>query len=336
MAGVEGAKLRQPFHASLVDDGIIKDIYEFHFVTVRQFVRLHYRSSSVNYARERLSRLVAARYLSTFPAPRHSLAGKSQLVYQLTRRALRYLGAIGYDTSHRLRLLEAPRGDIFTLHALGISELMIGARLLASHRRDIRLTSMRHERDLKRTAARYVATGAAGAKHERTYVVPDAWLEFHLQAASGKAVQQPIWVEWDRGSAGIRKLREKCRGIVRYVEQGHYERVFGTKRLRVGVAIDGSAYADPERADKRVKDVVRWIEEELSALGKGGMGKVFAVCHVERPDQLDAKQFFLAPTWSVPYHDSPISLLNLPEYGSTSWGSGMSKPALAHRATASR
>jgi Replication-relaxation len=314
MAGVNASKKQQPFHVSLTDDRILRSIYDFHFVTTQQLVRLHYSKSSHNYVRERLKGLVEAEYLMTFPAPRTSLAGKSALVYQLTVKAIRYLQQAGYDANdRRLRPSERPIGDQFTLHTLAINDVLIAARLLDQAEDDISTAAMRHERDLKRTASAHIPTGKDDPSDEKTYVIPDAWVEFRLGKAGGKRMQRPVWLEIDRSSENIRSFKRKIRGIVGYYEAGHYERIFGTKHISVAVAvvqtIEGSVHG---AGSKRIKDVTRWIEEELRELGEPGWNSVFYIGPLEDGNELDAIDFFLSPRWHVPFHDSPISLLDLP------------------------
>lgn len=317
MAGVDSSQKQQPFHVSLTDDRILRSVYDLHFLTTIQIVRLHYSTSSSNYAGERLKRLASAGYLTTFPAPRTSLAGKSALVYGVTTKAIRYLQDAGYDAGERrVRPSERPIGDQFTLHTLAVNDILIAATLLEQIRPEVSIAARRHERDLKHDAGARIVVGKTDAS-EKTYVVPDAWIEFRLGAPGGKRLQRPVWLELDRGSENVRSFKRKIRGIVGYYEAGHYERIFGTRHISVAVAIAGTpGPRSEELLSKRMKDVTRWIEEELSELDKAGWGSVFYIGAAEPGSELDPMTFFCAPRWRVPFQSAPISLLDLPRSGS--------------------
>jgi DNA-binding PadR family transcriptional regulator len=306
-AGVETSKTR--YIVNQVDDRLLRAVFAFHFLTVDQATRLLYAKGSKTYVSEALKRLTDAGFLQKGYLPRPGSQGRARALYELSRRGLHYLEEQGIDTSLRARPSKRPyHAAAFDLHTLAVNDVLIAARLLEKQTTQVQVAVIRHERDLKKTASVQITTDTERAD-KRVYVVPDGWIDFRTPSGG----QYPIWLELDRGTEGVKKIKQKVRSIVAYYTQGHYERHFHTKKLRcVAFVVDHTALPGKNAASQRVAQLTRWIGEELKEQGKSSWHKTFAVGVLADPPDGDPRGLFCAPVFQSPGVPSPISLLDLP------------------------
>jgi Replication-relaxation len=313
--GPKGGR-QKDYVVSLVDEAILRDLYQLHFVTAGQLTRLRYSQKSLNYVREQLKRLMDAGYLFRCNLPRSSSQGRAEGAYELAPPAIRYLDRRGFDVSTRPRPVLRPTGDQFLLHTLAGNDVLIEARLLSEHAPELTLEMIRHERDLRRVAAVTVKASASTGERQREsiFVVPDGWLDFRVTRVGDRPKQFPLWLEIDRATHAIKSFKRKVRGIIAYYDQGHYKRVFGTKFIRVAVIVDQVAAGNQwEDAARRRDAIVRWLEEELSRLGSDSYASIFAVTVLPRRGELPPGELFIQKRWLQPFSAQPFSLFDLPK-----------------------
>jgi hypothetical protein len=304
---------RTPYSPTLVDDRVLQAVYELHFLTVDQLTRLLYAKSSRNYVGEIAKRLTDAGYLQRSWLPRPGAQGRATALYLLARKGMTYLEGLGHEVAPRARPSEhAMHGAQFLLHTLAVNDVLIAARLLEQRAEGLALSGMRHERDLKRTAAVRFKPGEVDPGSS-VYVVPDGWLDLRADRGTGRITQFPLWLEVDRGTEGTKKIKEKIRGIVAYYNGGHYERLFGTRHMQVVFLAEQAALGSAHQAAHRSQQLRRWCEEELTSIGQLVFGPVFRFGVLPPGDALDPVAFFTAPHCLVPFSPSPIPLLVLPQ-----------------------
>jgi hypothetical protein len=288
---------------------VLRALYEFHLLTVEQLTRLLYAKTSRNYVGAICKRLADAGYLLRTWLPRHGSQGRAAAVYLLGRPGMRYLARQGYTLTHRARPSEhGVHGAQFLLHTLAVSDVLIAAQLLERRVEGLLVAALRHEYDLKRTAAIRFAPGQVDPTGS-VYVVPDGWLDIRLARADGTALQLPLWLELDRGTEAIAAIKRKVRGIVAYHVGGHYGRVFGTNHLQVVFLVDRAAYDTTEQAAHRVDQIRRWCEEELTRLDRRSYGSIVRVAVLPAREELDPLPFFTAPHCREPFSPTPVALL---------------------------
>lgn len=293
------------------DEVILKAIGTLHYLTAEQVTQLLYSKTSLTYARERLKRLADAEYLQRTYATKAVPVGRAKTVYRLGSRGIRYLRAAGMPIEERYRPSDhRTHGELFLAHTLAINDVLIAAYLLDAHCSQVRLAGLRHDLDLRRSGQRVEI--ARNDRTDRITVVPDAWIDLRIFDGDTSR-RSPLWIEVDRGTEPVRDFKQKLRAAVTYIESGIYQRVFGTRFVTLDFAVDQSAYREPERAEKRRNEILRWIEEELQALKLPQYGEIIVAGTLPRGYELDPIDFFLSPRWISPFQGLPVSLLDLPE-----------------------
>src|SRR5947209_3761369 len=160
MAGVNPtSRKRQRYVVSLIDDAILRLLFEFHVLPAKQVTLLRYSPKSITHVREQLKHLTDAGYLQRSYLPRAGAQGRAEAVYELRTPALRYLADLGFDVQGRPRPAERVYGGQFLLHTLAGNQVLIAARLLERKYPSLHVERIRHERDLKRAAGLSVTTG---------------------------------------------------------------------------------------------------------------------------------------------------------------------------------
>lgn len=154
------------------------------------------------------------------------------------------------------------------------------------------LASFQHERDLRRRPI-HLRT----ARSELQTVIPDAFLDFHLDGRS----RMSLLLELDRGTVEQQAFTRKVRGLLA-LAAGPYAATFGTTSLTIVFATTAG--------DARVQRIVTWCEQTLRALGQETSARLFLVGALP-PGALDPVDVFLAPRWYQPFVEQPMPLLDL-------------------------
>jgi Replication-relaxation len=311
---------------SYVDERILGALLELHYLTAEQLARLYYKATSLNYVREQLKRLYDTDYLDRIYGPRAQAAGSVPWVYLLGRKGLRHFKDSGVDLDRRYRPSEErAHSDQFLFHTLAINDVLIAARLLAHQRADVELIAIRHDLDLKHTPVNVETAGGQGRDRERTPVVPDGWVDFRISMPGReKPVPAPLLLEVDRNTKAVRAFKRKIRALIPYLT-GPYEKMFGMKAVTVAFILDEAACGSARDAEKRLRDMVRWTEEELRDRNKQSWGRIFLFTTLPTDRSFDPPQFFIGARCVTPFSDLPISLLDLPATERTGQPSGTSK-----------
>lgn len=273
---------------SPADEAILAALNRYHYLSAVQVLRLLYSKGSLTYVQTRLKGLADARLCERLWLPRVAAHGSAPSVYRLASRGLKHLLTQGAEVPGRHRPSDhSAHSHHFLSHALALNDFLIGAELFARGRENVQLAGMLHDQVLKRRPTYVDASG------RRMAVIPDAWLDFHLEGS----YQVCLSVELDMGTEEQRHWRNKVRGLAAFA-RGPYEQAFGTKSLTIAVV---SAVGE-----KRMRALLSWTEAELDALGEKRLANLFLFTdsHQTEPDEQ-----FLAPRWYQPYAAHGVALL---------------------------
>lgn len=275
------------------DDGILRALLRYHYLSNQQVCRLLYSKGSLTYVQAKMKRLTDVGLCQRLWLPRPAQHGSAPSVYTLGRKGLNRLKSLGVDVNWRYRPSEQREHSyLFLAHTLAVNDVLIAAELLCREQPRFAFGGMRHERDLKRQPV-YVECG--GGRH--TAVVPDAWLDLRVDGS----YQVCLVLELDRGTEEQKAWRRKVQGILAYAN-GPYQEFFETRSLTVAVITTSG--------DKRLLDLIRWTEGEMAAMHEERQGDLFVFTSL-RPESAEPAEVFLAPRWYQPFGKRPVALLDL-------------------------
>jgi len=298
LRGVELATIQKSKQHILtaVDYEILALVHEYHFLTVSQVTRLRYSSGSETTCQDRLKRLFNAGVMDRVQLP-HLGTGNTEYLYTLSTKGQKELQPLGITHFPRYR-----PSDTHTLklphlqHLRTLNDFLIAARLLCRVHPDIRLISMKHDLDMKRTPMRVTVD------RQEVSIVPDGFLDFRL-SIGGRMYAMPVWVEIDRGTTWGNTLKLKLQKIILAIQTLAFQELFGVSSVTVAIATTHQ---------KRVDLMGSFMRDELQRLGVTHLSHVFLVTSLA-DGLLDPKEIFLAPMWHTPDTPAPLPLLDLSE-----------------------
>jgi hypothetical protein len=279
----------------LADDAILRAINRYHLVTAEQICRLLYKPSVISYVRSRLSHLANADYLLRSDMLRPSRTGTGPIVYSLGPKGRKYLQSLDVAVPERLRKGVAREyGYLHLKHALGVTDILLAADLVARAEPRFRVATLLHEQALKRKGVKVEV-----AQGQRETVQPDAWLDLRLERE--RWYQNCVAIEFDRGSEHQPAWRSKVAALLAW-SRGPYSELFGTDSLTIAVITTAG--------EDRLRSLVRWTETELTARAAEGAGELFCLTACE-PSTVPPASLFFSPIWSVPFAPEPTGLLSI-------------------------
>ncbi|HYT43720.1 MAG TPA: replication-relaxation family protein [Methylomirabilota bacterium] len=275
-----------------VDYEILTLVCEYHFLTVSQVTRLRYSSGSETTCQDRLKRLFNFGVLDRVQLP-HTGKGNSEYLYTISSKGFKELQPFGISNFTRYRPVDTHTLKLPHLqHLLTLNDFLIAARLLCCVNRDIRLISMKHDLDMKRTPMRVTLD------RQEVSIVPDGFLDFRLSIA-GRLYAMPVWVEIDRGTEWGNTLKLKLQKIIHAVQSLAFQELFGVSSVTVAIATTHQ---------KRVDLMGSFIQAELQRLGLLHLSNVFLFTPL--PEKVEPITLFTAPVWQTLPGDH-VSLLDL-------------------------
>lgn len=213
-------------------------------------------------------------------------------MYTLGRKGLNYLAGAGIDIDRRRYRPSEQREHtyLFLGHTLAVNDVLISAELLSRTQPDYEIARMLHERDLKRRPVHIQDEDG-----RMMAVVPDGWLDVRVKGA----YQVCLALELDRGTEEQKVWRRKIRGLLAYAN-GPYQDAFQTKSLTVAVVATSG--------DRRLLQLLRWTESELTARREQGQGDLFVFTAI-RSDPADLADLFFSRRWHQPFGEQTVALL---------------------------
>lgn len=275
--------MQNEFELKPPHESILKSLLTYYYLTAKQVCRLHYSPGSFTRVEKLLKELRDNGYLQWDFLPVKRRFGSSPAYYMLTKRGIAYLRHLGKDVS----LLPYPSEkkelkSLFLPHTMTINDFLIASSLLPNVAPDVCLCEMRHELLLKRTM--------------KGPVIPDGWLDFRRSTE-----QICFWLEVDRGTEDVRIFKEKIRSLVRFAKTG-YEEVFHTSSITIVFATTAG--------NLRLQNMLIWTQQTLSEMGETQEADLFRFGVIPE-GELNPTWLFFEPFWTVPWSDTPLSLLDL-------------------------
>jgi hypothetical protein len=278
------------------DEAIITAVNRYHLATADQLCRFLLGSKSYAHMRSKASHLADAGYLLR----NEELRPLGPVVYSLGPKGRSYLRELGVAVPERLKKTVVRHyGWGHLNHALGVTDILIAADLVAQRTPHVRLAALFNEHALKRKGVR-VSLPAGGT----VTVCPDAWLDFRLEG--DRWYRSCLSIEFDRGNEWQPAWREKVRAILAWAK-GPYITAFGTESLSVAVIVDAG-----EQSAQRCQNLLRWTEAELVAQHAQHEADLFCIAALN-PATADPVQLFLGPLFQSPFAPEPTPLLAVPQ-----------------------
>ncbi len=278
---------------SAADAAMLQAVFRYYFLSSRQVCRLLYSTGSLSYVQTKLKHLTDSGLLQRIWLPRPEAHGSAPSVFTLARKGLNYLERAGVDVDRRRYRPSEQRAHtyLFLDHTLAVNDVLISAELLSRTQPRIQTARMLHERDLKRRPV-YVQDDDGRS----ICVVPDGWIDLRVRGE----YQVCLALELDRGTEEQKVWRRKVRGLTAFAN-GPYQEIFQTKSLTVAVVAT--------TGDRRLLQLLRWTESELTALRAQAQGDLFVFTAVP-PSPAPMPDLFFTRRWYQPFGEQPVSLLD--------------------------
>jgi hypothetical protein len=119
-------------------------------------------------------------------------------------------------------------------------------------------------------------------------VVPDGFLHFVVRSPAGRE-SFPILLELDMGTMDRRRWQEKVGRYISFLAQGLQD-YFATDVATIAVVV--AAHEDTD-GEKRVRDLKRWTEQELTRLDGADQADLFYFTQL--PPGIPARELFRSP-----------------------------------------
>ncbi len=184
---------------------------------------------------------------------------------------------------------------LFVEHTLELNDMLISALLVSRDAPSIRLHRFEHERSLKRHP--YRATWQTSGQSHTFTVIPDAFLDFYIQAANGVR-RMPVLLEHDRGTEEQYYFRRRIRAYIMLLKTGSYQQMFHANAVTIAFTTFQSM--------QRLGQLRAWTRAELEQTGESpSLGALFRFAAFTRP--LHPRAVWLGPHWSSPYETDQAS-----------------------------
>ena len=173
---------------SALDSRFLRWIYELHYATIPQIVRLQYHTitrSNCNKVAARLKLLDEKHlgFLQRGYLARAVKLSRNPSVFRLARRGIALMETLGLFPLPKFRPADPFPSPDRLLHTLSINDIIIAAKQLVRFLPDYALPEFRHDWMLKTTPIPVHKKQRDNRK--RGSVIPDAWLDFYLPQLPG-------------------------------------------------------------------------------------------------------------------------------------------------------
>jgi DNA-binding HxlR family transcriptional regulator len=263
---------------------VLSALKDYHFLTVEQIMLVTGRTS-LRSCQHRLRELADAGFVLKHDRRSSNVLQPLRAAWSLTSKSKSYLEGAG------TMVLPArhPRPYILD-HTLAINEVLIKARILEQTTPGVELLEWQHDRNLRRW--RPILS-----------IVPDGFLHFAVTTSDGRH-GYPILLEVDMGTVDRRRWQEKVRRYLQFFT-GEFQTVFHTDAATVAIVVS--------HTEKRVAEIKRWIEWELTRLNAKASGEIFYITQLT--DNLSAEDLFLSPRYEVAFEKGTDALLQTAHAG---------------------
>lgn len=264
-------------------------LYHLHLLTAAQLTRLHYSLGSYKYVRQHLKVLADNGYVTIDAIPEKFTRGPNY--YTLGPKGIRYLADQGLDTTSLRASKETGKGYLHIKHLMELNDVFIAAVRVSTLDPRLCVTEHRHERELKRTPYKTMVQGASFG------LVPDGFINFHLQQEGQADLSLPVLLEHDRGWEREKQFKAKIAAYRAYISSGAYQKQFTVGTVTVLV----TTFTDM----KRVMDLRRWTWDEVSRDAPVAARFRFALL----PQPPEPEQLVYDRRWYTLTGGEPVALL---------------------------
>lgn len=286
-----------------LEDQLLVLLARYVRATAVQLTRYAYSPNSLRYVRKGLAGLVESGYVEANTG--FSQNGKPPYVYSPTLPGWRYAEERhGTPIPSRWRPSEVQITDYRDyLHDLAITDTGIAIERFCREADPlVTFVQFRHDRFLPQTTVP-LPDGTSPS------IRLDAFVELHIRRDdSGRKKQRCHLIEIDRGTHYEKALKKKLVLQLRYVQDGHYQRDFGTQSLTYLWVCPGG--------EERAKYLRRLAETTLREHDAVDFAPLFLLTG-EDPATVDPVSLFTRPCWVVPFEPAPVALLAFPPPATT-------------------
>jgi hypothetical protein len=300
---------------------ILKALTFYHFLTAEQITRLLYSPTSYTYVNKHLQYLVKNGLVEWVLPAKQMLLGRAPYVYTLSREGRTVAKDLGFPVLGRYRA-EGTHKAYPIAHVLAVNEFLIKTALLSKTYPDIMLRKLIHDKELFASPLPVKMPG----QRKPALLRPDSWIDM-----GQKSLRRRYCFCLEMNLTEItspNKWKEVVRKYL-YCIPAYKER-FGTPILTVLVSIQTATdfpvksleSLTPEEQDERkqaekdrrvrLETLRLWTEAEAKTQNKVNEAGMFYFSSAPL-DVLTPTELYFSPHWSIPYHDTPVSLLQNPE-----------------------
>ena len=281
-----------------VEDTLLVLLARYVRVTAEEATRHSWSPNSLRHVRKHLNVLVDLGYADVHKG--FSQGGNPPLVYSPSTLGWRYAETRhGLPIPARWRPSEAQRTAFADFrHDLGITDLGIAIeRFCRVAEPYVTFVQFLHDRFLPQTKVP-LPDGTSPA------IRLDGFVELHVRPdETGRKKQRCHLIEIDRGTHFHQAIRKKFLLQLRYVQDGHYQRDFGTASLSyLWVCPDG-----PERVTQLRKQAETLLREQQAT----ELAWLFLFT-AANPATTDPVDLFTTPCWVAPFTDEAVHAAELP------------------------
>jgi hypothetical protein len=276
---------------------ILCALAEFDYLTAEQLTRLLYAPSSLRFVRKKLQALVASGLVLALPSRAITLP----YIYTPTSKGYTYLARLGMQQAKRVRPVkerEKAQNLFFREHTMAVTDVLIGAKLLAQTTPGIVLNRLYLERELKRKIYVELPTNFARDQTRQICLEPDASCDFTIQ---GKW-QDFFHLEVYRTHLREYRFKQKIHGYLVYAASPLHQQLFHTPALAIAVFC---------ATEQLAATLQRWTEEVLHERKQPELGERFFFRSLMDPATASPAEMYLTPVWKQAFGEAPTPLLLL-------------------------
>lgn len=283
------------------DEQIIRAIGFYNFMCADDIAELHFKRSSLSYARARLKRLAGGRdrapraFLCRFSRP-VSTPGAKQKVYCLGVLGRNLLASVGLPVSGYYRPGKTLNYSHLS-HALTLTTVVIAAQKTPGYS----LSELRLSYELARNPP--TVEMLRDGTPVTVPVIADAFAVF---ARDRDGELFPTLIEVDRGTMPQARIKDGLRCRLKLIDSGGYTRWSGRQSVNLLYLTDGET---PEACDARRRALCRWVQEVFSEQKKEDWADLIRVTSLKRCGDIYEIPLFLAPVWHRADAAQPVPLL---------------------------
>lgn len=220
-----------PFVVTDRDVKIMRALGLYRYLSVSQIRRLFFPTSiNAQAANGRLKKLFHTSFIQKVSPYTRLGDPQAEFVYFLDKKGARYLDDLGFPSTTWRKAKDVKQQ--FLQHALDLSDFRINLELGLKQQELVRLDTFIPDFQMRRGAQQYASkhryelyTELVSPTNRRSYVVyPDAMIVLTAEL-DGQRFDSLYFVEIDRGTHGLEKLREKIHGYHLYHTKGLHKQL---------------------------------------------------------------------------------------------------------------